>query len=60
MTDRLPPDRLNRLAAQLNEFERMLASVEIAGYPKRETELAMLRALLDRYPDEAAAMLGVR
>lgn len=60
MTDRLPPERLAALAAQLADFYRMLDGVDVVGYPKRTTELATLRTLIARYPDEAGAMLNVR
>lgn len=45
------------LRDEVEAFRRFLDGIEIQGYPKRETELARLRELIERYPNEARAML---
>lgn len=42
---------------EVEEFRRFLDGIEIQGYPKRETELVQLRALIERYPEEARQII---
>ena len=43
---------------ELAEFRQVLDSVEVAGSPRRGAELAELRRLMERYPDEAQEFLA--
>jgi hypothetical protein len=53
----LDPERAARLADQLDDFRRTLDSIEIVGFPKPATEHAQLAELIERYPEQARALL---
>lgn len=43
---------------ELREFRRILDEMTIVGHPRRDAELAELRRLIERYPDEAREMFA--
>jgi hypothetical protein len=44
-------------AWELSELRKVLDESSVAGFPRREAELAELRRLIGRYPAEAREML---
>lgn len=43
---------------ELAAFQEMLDTAEVAGLPRRNFEIIELRRLIERYPNEARAILA--
>lgn len=43
---------------ELTEFRRILDEMTVVGHLRRDAELAELRRLIERYPDEARAIFA--
>lgn len=57
MGDRNGTGRGN-FADELFLTRRVLDTVEVVGWPRREAELSELRRLVDKYPTEARDLVG--